>query len=88
MSKIYYTELPNTEIETFIEYSKKVATFFKHLTRGAHTEPNPKDFLPRRVYPYLYWYVDNPYEGYIFYGHNKSYDWILFSLDNIEIGEL
>lgn len=84
-------ELPNTEIETFIKYSQKVAALFKNLRRGAHTERNPKYHLPSKAHPYLHWYTDSIYEDYIFYGHNKNFEkttWTLFSLDNIEIGEL
>lgn len=85
----YRMRLPDTKIETFIAYTKRLidSKRFPHLNSGAL---HPRDIaaLPNPTYPYLHWYNNG---NYVYYGHGKKYsnaEYIDFSFDKELLGEL
>lgn len=87
--KRYKMKLPDTDIETFIKYTKRLieSKRFPQLSRGA-LYSSAAASLPCPVYPYLHWDDEN---DYVYYGHRPDYcdrDWLNFTLDKALLGEL
>lgn len=87
--KRYRMTLPDTKIETFIKYTKKIimSKRFPLLNSGA-LHPSDIAFLPPFAYPYLHWDDEN---DYVYYGHEKNYrnvEYIDFAFDKAPLGEL
>ena len=88
--KRYKMRLPNTDLETFIYYTKRLINSkrFPHLSFGA-LDYSANKGLPNYVYPYLHW--EDEGDSYIYFGHKPDFldvSWIDFALDKTSLGEL